>query len=359
MTRVLIADDLRDQRAFYATPLVLAGFVVQEAADGGQVLDIVAAQPPDVIVLDLAMPVLDGLEVCRRLKADARTAAIQIIVLTGHTLPGVREAARRAGADAFLARPCSPAILIAVIRRHTEDRAAARSLARDDDSGLEPTRERTNAAPGPGGRERGALTDVASPGPRSKRSRPRGWLYAAAAAVVLAIGMTVGFGPMASMNRNSRLNEVAHASVDQHLKLVRGLLPLAVAGVSPRAAEDWFRQRLDFKVVLPDLKHSEVTLLGGRVSRLIDAKAAAVEYQLEQHRVSLFIIGPEAYSRLALGESPKFKLVRQRGYYVIIWRHGGAGYAMVSDIGVRACHVCHSPDEKFNGAPLESLVVRL
>ena len=80
MKRVLIADDLADQRALYVTALVLAGFVVDEAADGGQVIDVVTNHRPDVIVLDLAMPVLDGLQVCRRLKANDRTAAIPIII---------------------------------------------------------------------------------------------------------------------------------------------------------------------------------------------------------------------------------------------------------------------------------------
>src|SRR6266478_9676654 len=123
MKRVLIADDLADQRALYVTALVLAGFVVDEAADGGQVIDVVTNHRPDVIVLDLAMPVLDGLEVCRRLKANDRTAPIPIIILTGNTLPGVRETVERAGADAFLARPCSPATLVATIRQHTADSA--------------------------------------------------------------------------------------------------------------------------------------------------------------------------------------------------------------------------------------------
>jgi len=180
-----------------------------------------------------------------------------------------------------------------------------------------------------------------------------------AAAVVLAIGLTLGLGPLASMQRGSRLNGVAEASVDQHQKLVRGLMPPAIAGVSPRAVEDWFRQRVDFKVVLPDLKNPKITLVGARLSRLANADAAAIDYQLDQYRVSLFIIPEEAYNRLALGENPGFKLVQRRGYDVIIWRHGATGYTIVSEIGVRACHVCHSPDEKFDGASLESFVVRL
>src|SRR5207247_11410902 len=88
MKRVLIADDLADQRAWYVTALVLAGFVVDEAADGGQVIDVVTDHRPDVIVLDLAMPVLDGLQVCPRLQANDRTPAIPSNIPTGNRLPG-------------------------------------------------------------------------------------------------------------------------------------------------------------------------------------------------------------------------------------------------------------------------------
>ncbi len=359
MKRVLIADDLGDQRAVYVTSLVLAGFVVDEASDGGQVIEVVTDHRPDVIVLDLAMPVLDGLEVCRRLKANDRTAAIPIIILTGNTLPGVRETVERAGADTFLARPCSPETLVAAIQQRTGERAGGAlpgPYPADDVSGGDPSREIEISRPA---RAADVLAGLAGPGTRFRRPRYTPWLYAMAAAVVLAIGLTLGLGPLASMQRGSRLNGVAEASVDQHQKLVRGLMPPAIAGVSPRAVEDWFRQRVDFKVVLPDLKNPKITLVGARLSRLANADAAAIDYQLDQYRVSLFIIPEEAYNRLALGENPGFKLVQRRGYDVIIWRHGATGYTIVSEIGVRACHVCHSPDEKFDGASLESFVVRL
>ncbi len=343
MTRVLIADDAGDQRALYVAPLALAGFVVDEAADGGEVIDIVARQRPDAIVLDLVMPVLDGLEVCRRLKADDRTAAIPIIVLTGHTLPGVRETVHSAGADAFLTRPCSPATLVAAIRGHLRGDASG-----DEPSG-EPLREIRISKPAPAP---DPLVNPAAPGPRA-------WLSTIAAAVVLAISITLGPGSIGSVPGGIRLSDVADMSIDQHQKLGRGLVPPEVTGVSHRLMERWFRRRVDFKVVLPNVKDPKVTLVGGRMSRFANADAAAIEYQLDQHRVSLFIVGEEAYNRLALGESPRFKLIRQRGYDVIIWRHGATGYTMVSEIGVRACRVCHAPDETFDGASLESFVARL
>src|SRR5438034_953999 len=305
MKRVLIADDLEDQRELYVTSLALAGFVVDEAADGGQVIDVVTNHRPDVIVLDLGMPVLDGLQVCRRLKANDRTAAIPIIIVTGNTLPGVRETVERAGADGFLARPCSPDTLVAAIRQHTGEAA-------------------------------GGALQVPYPAGNVSGGKPRRevLIRPARRADVLA-GLAVP---------STRLNGVADASVDQHQKLVRGLMRPAIAGVSPRAVEDWFRQRVDFKVVLPDLKNPKITLVGARMSRLANADAAVIDYRLDHHRVSLFIIPEEAYNRLALAENPGFKPVQRRGYDVIIWRHGATGYTIVSEIGVRACPVCHSPD---------------
>jgi len=357
MKRVLIADDLEDQRELYVTSLALAGFVVDEAADGGQVIDVVTDHRPDVIVLDLAMPVLDGLQVCRRLKANDRTAAIPIIIVTGNTLPGVRETVERAGADGFLARPCSPDTLVAAIRQHTGEAAGGAlqvPYPAGNVSGGKPRRE-VLIRPA---RRADVLAGLAVPSTRLRRPRYKPWLYAIAAAVVLAIGITLGAGSIASMQRGTRLNGVADASVDQHQKLVRGLMRPAIAGVSPRAVEDWFRQRVDFKVVLPDLKDPKTTLMGARLSRLAGAETAAIDYQLDHHRVSLFIVAEEAYNRLALGENPRFKRVQRRGYDGIIWRHGATGYTLVSQIGVRACHVCHSPDEKFDGASLESFVFR-
>src|SRR5205809_858999 len=228
-------------------------------------------------------------------------------------------------------------------------RGHLRGDAGGDEPSGEPLREIRISKPAPAP---DPLVNPAAPGPRA-------WLSTIAAAVALAISITLGPGSIGSVPRGIRLSDVADMSIDQHQKLGRGLVPPQVTGVSHRLMERWFRQRVDFKVVLPNVKDPKVTLVGGRMSRFANAEAAAIEYQLDQHRVSLFIVGEEAYDRLALGESPRFKLIRQRGYDVIIWRHGATGYTMVSEIGVRACRVCHAPDETFDGASLESFVARL
>ncbi len=186
------------------------------------------------------------------------------------------------------------------------------------------------------------------------RRRPRyaPWVYAAAAIVLLALGGTLGVALQSARQKGNMLAELTEASVDQHQKLVRGLLPPDIVDVSPKMAEEWFRKRLDFNVSLPELKTANLTLRGARISHLANVEVAALEYQLDQKHVSLFIIPEEAYKRLGLSEKPKFRVLNHRGYDVIIWRHHGTGYTLVSEIGGRSCLVCHSPDEKLD-APLE------
>ena len=115
--RVLIVDDFDDQRELYAAGLTFAGFDVDQAADGYQALDLATRRRPDVVVLDLAMPGVDGWETCRRLRAEPRTKGVGVIALTAHALPGVRESAVRAGCDVYLTKPCLPEVLVAEVRR--------------------------------------------------------------------------------------------------------------------------------------------------------------------------------------------------------------------------------------------------
>jgi anti-sigma factor RsiW len=176
------------------------------------------------------------------------------------------------------------------------------------------------------------------------------WRYAVAAACVLVLGVTLGAKLQSSLQRGHMLAELTEASVDQHQKLVRGLLPPDIAGVSPRTAEDWFRKRLDFNVSLPEIKHADLTLLGARISHLANVEVAALEYRLEGKHVSLFVIPEEGYKRLGLSEKPKFKVLSHRGYDVIIWRHHGTGYTLVSELRGRSCLVCHSSEEEVAAA---------
>jgi len=200
------------------------------------------------------------------------------------------------------------------------------------------------------------LAGLGQPAVLARRPWYKALLYTTAAVALLAVGVTLGLRLGALIERGNVLDDVAEASVEQHQKLIRGLMPPDIAGVSPKVAEDWFRHRVDFKVSLPDLKSSNVTLVGARMSHLAHAEVAAIDYQLDSHRVSLFIMPEEAYNQLGLSEKPRFKVLKRRGFDVVIWRHQATGYTLVSEIGSRACHVCHTPDEKFGGASLESFV---
>src|SRR6185295_4874042 len=112
MLLVLIVDDEPDQRELMAESLELQGFRVSIARDGREALEMLASgELPAVIVMDLYMPILDGWETTKRVKQDARTSDVPIVVLSAHALGEHRVRARECGADAILTKPCVPAEL--------------------------------------------------------------------------------------------------------------------------------------------------------------------------------------------------------------------------------------------------------
>lgn len=114
---VLVVDDFADNREMYAEFLSFSGFRVIEASNGREAVDQAIAKLPDVIVMDLSLPVMDGWEATRVLKGDARTGKIPVVALTGHALSSHSRGAQEAGCDAFLAKPCMPDQLVAELRR--------------------------------------------------------------------------------------------------------------------------------------------------------------------------------------------------------------------------------------------------
>jgi len=115
--RVLLVDDYPDAREMYSEYLQFAGFDVVEAANGIEALQGAIDHEPDIILMDLSLPVMDGWEATRRLKADDRTKTIPVVALTGHALAGISEGARKAGCDAFVTKPCLPEDLVKEIRK--------------------------------------------------------------------------------------------------------------------------------------------------------------------------------------------------------------------------------------------------
>lgn len=114
---VLLVDDYPDAREMYREYLVFSGFDVAEASSGREAIDLASDIRPDIILMDLSLPGMDGWEATRLLKAQPVTENIPVVALTGHALAGHSEDARRAGCDAFITKPCLPDALVDAIRR--------------------------------------------------------------------------------------------------------------------------------------------------------------------------------------------------------------------------------------------------
>jgi putative two-component system response regulator len=132
--RVLVVDDDDGVRRLFTKLLTQEGYRVDVAGDGLEALDRVAETPPDVVLLDVTMPGLDGFEVCRRLKHDPDTRLTPVILITGLGDNAQRVEGRRTGADDFLNKPVDPQELlarvaaVASLKRYTDDLDSAASI---------------------------------------------------------------------------------------------------------------------------------------------------------------------------------------------------------------------------------------
>ncbi|HEX7020117.1 MAG TPA: response regulator [Gemmatimonadaceae bacterium] len=115
---MLLVEDYEDAREMYRDYLVYAGFEVQTADNGLEAIDKALSLAPDLILMDLALPILDGWEATRRLKADARTATIKVVALSAHAMAAEERRAVDAGCDGFIAKPCLPQELAEHVARH-------------------------------------------------------------------------------------------------------------------------------------------------------------------------------------------------------------------------------------------------
>jgi DNA-binding response OmpR family regulator len=135
---VLIVDDSVHVREMYAEYLDYRGFRVMCAADGNGGIQLAISGQPDVIVMDLAMPNVDGFDATRMLKRHSRTSRIPIVILTGYSdVATLKQGALQAGADMFLAKPCLPEDLEGHVRsllerqpRRAENQRAGPALQR-------------------------------------------------------------------------------------------------------------------------------------------------------------------------------------------------------------------------------------
>jgi two-component system cell cycle response regulator DivK len=117
--RILVVEDQEDNRRIVRDLLNSAGFELIEAVTGEEGIERAEQTVPDLILMDIQMPVLDGYEATRRIKASAKCRHIPIIVITSYALSGDAAKAMAAGADAYIAKPFSPRELLAKVRQFT------------------------------------------------------------------------------------------------------------------------------------------------------------------------------------------------------------------------------------------------
>lgn len=114
---ILVVDDQADERVIQRAMLSHLGYAVREAADGETAIAEATASPPDLILLDVAMPRMDGFEVCRRLHADPRTREVPILLFTASVVGDLEQMAQDACAQGVLAKPVEPHRVAEEIRR--------------------------------------------------------------------------------------------------------------------------------------------------------------------------------------------------------------------------------------------------
>jgi CheY-like chemotaxis protein len=114
---VLIVEDDPETRRLYSEVFERDGFATAQAHNGHQALEKALALSPSLVLMDIALPGMDGIELCRRLRADARTEGIPILAVTGYGDRRYPDRARLAGADQVLTKPCDPTELVAEARR--------------------------------------------------------------------------------------------------------------------------------------------------------------------------------------------------------------------------------------------------
>ena len=116
--RILVVEDELDNRQILHDLLTNAGFDMVEALNGEEAIKSAQASRPDLILMDIQLPILDGYEATRRLKADPALKSIPIIVVTSYALSGDEEKARLAGCDDYVAKPFSPRLLLTKIKEY-------------------------------------------------------------------------------------------------------------------------------------------------------------------------------------------------------------------------------------------------
>jgi two-component system, cell cycle response regulator DivK len=119
--QVLVVEDNQKNRKLFRDVLVATGHRTLEATTGGQAVELATAHSPDLVLMDIQLPDIGGVEALGRLRADARTASLPVVALTAQAMEGDRERFLAAGFDGYLSKPVDIADLIATVKRYCEE----------------------------------------------------------------------------------------------------------------------------------------------------------------------------------------------------------------------------------------------
>ena len=122
--RVLVVEDNEKNMKLFRDVLLAAGYRTLEATTGGRALELAVEHAPDLVLMDVRLPDIDGVRALSRLRADARTATIPVLALTAQAMQGDRERFLAAGFDGYLAKPVDVLELLGTVRRHCDGRGS-------------------------------------------------------------------------------------------------------------------------------------------------------------------------------------------------------------------------------------------
>ena len=119
--RILVVEDQPDNRKIIRDVFVATGYEIIEAENGEEALAAIAKARPDLILMDIQLPIMDGHTATRRIKADPALRSIPVIAVTSYALSGEEKKAREAGCDDYIPKPYSPRELLAKVRQYLSD----------------------------------------------------------------------------------------------------------------------------------------------------------------------------------------------------------------------------------------------
>jgi two-component system cell cycle response regulator DivK len=124
--RILVVEDNEKNMKLFRDVLVATGYHTLEATTGGEAVEVATEETPDLVLMDIQMPGIDGMEALKRLRADDRTASIPVLALTAQAMQGDRERFLAAGFDGYISKPVNVRELIGTVRQHCEGGADGR-----------------------------------------------------------------------------------------------------------------------------------------------------------------------------------------------------------------------------------------